>query len=119
MLALLHVLSIAGFAGSAEAKEAFLYGGEPIHPGCAVVIGNPIPGGFQHVVPMHQAIERIELELRLSLRLRHGTVHPRNLERCASLLEACAQAISPKNAAALSGPPVYDSYNGIKGLEND
>jgi hypothetical protein len=33
-LALLHACAIVAVAGGAEAKDGFLYSGEPIHPGC-------------------------------------------------------------------------------------
>jgi hypothetical protein len=33
-LVLLHALAIVAVAGGAQASEAFLYSGEPIHPGC-------------------------------------------------------------------------------------
>ncbi len=46
-LALLHACAIVAVAGAAQAKEAFLYNGEPIHPGCvhalAMQQGDAVP----------------------------------------------------------------------------
>ncbi len=46
-LALLHACAIVAVAGTAQAKEAFLYNGEPIHPGCvhalAMQQGDAVP----------------------------------------------------------------------------
>ena len=46
-LALLHACAIVAVAGGAQAKEAFFYNGEPIHPGCvhalAMQQGDAVP----------------------------------------------------------------------------
>jgi hypothetical protein len=46
-LALLHACAIVAVAGAAQAKEEFLYSGEPIHPGCihalAMQQGDAVP----------------------------------------------------------------------------